>query len=314
MSYKQDPPNAVQIEFVQGCPLKCDFCGLNGMESGFHFMTEETLCRVADQIKVLGWNSRIEIAMHGEPTAHIKCAEFVHILRQKLPKSYITMLTNGYGLRENSPDQIVNLFTAGLNCLGIEEYNNCSWGNDIKTVVQTIQGLNIHHYPADKLSGNIYHREMNQRLIFLSSKNKPATAFYGTICNHCGAAAPKNDRQIGRRCAKVFREISIRWDGWVAICCNDFRGEYRIGNIHKLKLDEIWQHPRFMAARRKLYHGQRDFAPCAGCDARSYRVGLLPDRMGKDDLPQATKRDIQLLQESIEEKSLANIVLRSWEQ
>ena len=79
--------------------------------------------------------------------------------------------------------------------------------------------------------------------------------------------------------------MSIRWDGNIAICCNDWVGEYKCGNIMKQPLDEIWQNEAFYSARQKLYYGMRDFGPCKGCDNTTLRNGLLPDRMGKKTLP-----------------------------
>ncbi len=69
----------------------------------------------------------------------------------------------------------------------------------------------------------------------------------------------------------------------MALCCDDWRGEYKIGNIVDTPLDELWQHPRFVAARRALYAANRGaISVCAGCDVRTYRNGLLPDKMGKE--------------------------------
>ena len=53
-------------------------------------------------------------------------------------------------------------------------------------------------------------------------------------------------------------------------------------------MDELWNNDVFYSARVKLYHGQRDFGACNGCDNTTIRNGLLPDRMGKCELPKPT--------------------------
>jgi hypothetical protein len=55
----------------------------------------------------------------------------------------------------------------------------------------------------------------------------------------------------------------------------------------------LWNHPRFDAARRYLYRAERgEIGVCSGCNVRTYRNGLLPDKMGKSKMfmPDATSR------------------------
>lgn len=317
----QDNPNSVQIEFVQGCPLMCEFCGLQGMERKMHFMSKETLQRIVGEIARLGWTSRIEIAMHGEPTMHPEFTEMVGIVRKALPKNYIMMLTNGFGLRENAAFKTAALFGAGLNCLGIEEYESApskEWVNAIRgsyaqaNVETSYPGI-IKNYPQCGPEGNPHHREKKARIVFIAAIDTETSGTHACLGNHCGAAAPLNDKQAGKRCTRPFRELAIRWDGNVAVCCNDFRGEFLVGNVNSLTLDAIWQHPRFWAARVHLYHGMRTFKPCQGCDHRSFRSGLLPDREGKATLGEPTQEHVALLAEAIEAGPLAVVVLRDWE-
>ena len=77
-----------------------------------------------------------------------------------------------------------------------------------------------------------------------------------------------------------------RWDGKVALCCNDWPGWYKCGDLHESHIEDVWQGEAFHAARQKLYYGERDFGPCNGCDNSTIRNGLLPDRMGKKSLPE----------------------------
>jgi hypothetical protein len=69
-----------------------------------------------------------------------------------------------------------------------------------------------------------------------------------------------------------------------------------------------------MAARKKLYHGQRDFGPCDGCDALSYRPGLLPDAKGKESYDKPSKSDLRNIKSALEQGSFTPAVARPWEQ
>jgi radical SAM protein with 4Fe4S-binding SPASM domain len=142
------------------------------------------------------------------------------------------------------------------------------------------------------------------------------TTAYDKVNTHCGGGGPPAavNPALHKRCAKPFRELSIRWDGNVAVCCNDFRGIYKIGNVRDYPdLDALWQHERFAAARQMLYHESRDFMPCVWCDAVSPRVGLLPDKHGKQQMARPDENTLRILDEAVEGDPYTPPVLRGWE-
>lgn len=327
---RQDPPFCVQIELTEGCNLRCPFCGLNGIrgkENDFHFMTVETAERVAQSMAEALWNSRVEFAMHGEPTMNPASLEIVATFRQHLPKAYMLMESNGGGLVADPRERISALYRAGLTTLALDEYQT------IKLVPKIMERLALPYkdaaltfdnsspparllvYPACGPDGNPHHRHplSDRRLVWIKPIDLSNSGTHATLNNHGGAGAPKNQKAAGKRCAKPFREMSVRWDGSVAVCCNDWRGEMPIGNISTMSVDEIWHHPRFTAARRKLYAGQRDFGACNGCDALSYRPGLLPNYMGKGEMDPPGAEETRIIAEALAEGPLTKPVLRPWE-
>ena len=94
---------------------------------------------------------------------------------------------------------------------------------------------------------------------------------------------------------------------------DDWRGEYKCGNMLETNIVDIWHGEEFNASRKKLYHGERDFGPCNGCDALSYRPGLLPDPKGKETLPKVTKEDYKAINKALDGQSYAEHVRRPWE-
>lgn len=324
--YKQEPPFAVQIELSEGCNLRCSFCGINGIrgkERTYKFMTPKTAEAIASQIAEAGWNPRIEFAMHGEPTMNPKAAEIVGIFRKHLPKVSILMLSNGGGLVDSPYAKIKALFDAGLNTLGLDEYQN------VKLVPKIIGALTDDAYHStiagrhswdffiypDQPEGNPHSRQApsKRRLVHIRPIDANTEGTHATLNNHAGAGAPKSEDGQGKPCAKPFRELSFRWDGNTAVCCNDWRGELATGSIHKEGLLGIWHGKVMDEARRRLIHGQRDFGPCQGCDATSYRVGLLPDKLGKQVMPKATPAGLKFLREQSSKKPLTKPVKREWE-
>lgn len=324
--WKQPLPYAVQIELVEGCNLRCSFCGINGIrgqERTYRYMELATARSIASSFRLHAYHGRIEFAMHGEPSLHKRAAAIISILRRAAPKAYMMMLTNGGGLVRTPGETLGKLFAAGLNTVGIDEYQGIDWaakvlsalGNppDGSEVALGRLRATLWRYPANK-AGNPHRRVRERRLVHIAPIDTASEGTHATLNNHCGAGAPLDMGGAGKRCAKPFREISVRWDGSVALCCNDWRGVLPIGNASRADLlSGIWNSPAMQAARRKLYHGERDFGPCLGCNATSYRPGLLPDAKGLVSLPRATASDDRLIEAAIAKGPLTAPVLRPWE-
>jgi len=320
---RQEPPNSLSFELSMGCNLKCPFCGIAGIQEkqghGYKFMAPETMRSAMSQIALLGWNSRIGFAMRGDPTQHPDYAGMVAITTEHRPRSTKLMLTNAGGLLRK-PGPVANvraLFDAGLNILGLDHYENVGY---VPKVLKSLEdecgelqtgnsysdadggnGFRFHEYPQDS-AGNPHVRvkpstRMLVRIRDISWTQKTdKKGNHNRLSNHAGAGAPPNDRMQGKRCALPFRQLAIHWDGSVAVCCNDWRGEYHCGNILTDGIEAIWNGPAFGAAREMLYAGNRaGLKPCAGCDHRSFRVGILPNHDGSATLhkpDQQTRADI----------------------
>ena len=323
MRYRQDPPFSVQVEFTEGCNRGCGFCGLQGMRKGgknpFYFMTKKTATRIADEIARVGWNSRIIFSMHGEPTLNKNWLNIIKLFRKKLPKAVLSMMSNGYNIRKDDPEEFEVLLqkirNAGLNDLIIDMYAPEDDGHQIKALCDA---TGYEYQILDKGVPLYSNSHTKFRILF----NPPIQTSEGAainrhLCNHCGSAAPLDYSYEGKRCARPFREMTFRYDGSVALCCNDFRGQYPIGNIMERDIDDIWQDKRFKAARILLYAGERGaFVPCRGCNALSHRVGLLPDLKGQQEMPEATDK-IRSFAASVAEENEPlcgdNWVTRPWE-
>jgi radical SAM protein with 4Fe4S-binding SPASM domain len=61
--------------------------------------------------------------------------------------------------------------------------------------------------------------------------------------------------------------MTINWKGDVLLCCQDFYGEYVMGNVNADSLQTIWNNDKFRKYREKLSKGQRRMIPiCKYCD------------------------------------------------
>jgi organic radical activating enzyme len=312
----QDPPFTVKVEFSEGCNLACSFCGINSIRehagSHFDFMEVSTAERIAKEVARAGWNPRIEFAMHGEPSMNPNRSELVHTFRKHLPHVQLMMTSNGAGFVKDPTNSIEEIFYAGLNLLVLDDYKNVLLVPKIK---ERYRGpIPMLSYPEQReYSPYKRYKHNTQVIILMKDISIQQPGVHNRLDNMGGCAAPKTDAQMGKRCAKPFRDLAFRWNGNVAICCDDWRGQYQIGSIHKEDIISLWNNDRFTAARRKLYHGERDFGACDGCSDVSVRVGLLPDKHGKEELPKPTDKDLREIQAGVTGKAWTKIVIRPWE-
>jgi radical SAM protein with 4Fe4S-binding SPASM domain len=302
----QEPPFSVTFELTEGCNLSCPMCAVQAIQEkqgkGMKYMAMETIENAMQQIRDLKWNCRIGFAMRGEPSLHPRCAEMIAIVRMHRPRCHITMLTNGGGLvRKPGPvENVRRLFDAGVNVLGLDDYENV---NLVSKIIESIElehgklesgkyseaGFNFFRYPED-LRGNPHQRRPRGTRMLVQIRDIMAQAAdkkigtHGKVFNYAGLAFPPNETMAGKRCHQPFRQLAIRYDGSVAVCCNDWLGEYKCGNVLTDGVAGVWQGAAMGAAREMLIRGKREMRPCKGCDHRSYRVGLLPDLLGKGKL------------------------------
>lgn len=322
----QEDPFCIQIELTESCNLACSFCGLQGIrdvkssKKNFKFMSEETLRALLTEVKEAGWRSRLEFAMHGEPTMHPDYVGMIKVCREIIPRNQIMMTSNGGGiLRKPGPvANIRTLFDVGLNILALDNYKGVGIVPKIidawRTYDDQVMGIKIYDYPKDKDGNPHQRRPYSTKMITIVADIEDSTkGTHATLTNHAGCGLPPLTEPMMKQCAKPFRELGIRWDGSVAMCCNDWRGVVKCGNVNETSIVDIWQGPAFGAAREKLFVGQRDFEPCKKCDYKTYRNGLLPDNSGKAKLHKPDSQTESDLQSAVAGSPYTAPVLRPWE-
>lgn len=288
----QEPPFCIQIELCEGCNLRCTFCGLQGIrapgEKNYKFMEPETLRNLLSSLPE-GWNPRIEYAMHGEPTMHPDYVGMIRLTRDLAPWLQIMMTSNAGGLlrKPGAASNVWNLFDAGLNLLALDDYEGAGYVPKVREALMINPiGITEYEYPDDKRGNPHMRRPLSAKVLsFVRDITKASKGTHAVLTNHAGCGAPPLAKPLQERCAKPFRELGVRWDGSVAMCCNDWRGVWKVGNVNQTSVVDLWNGSSFGAARELLYAGDRTVGPCRGCDYRTYRNGLLPDKMGKLGLP-----------------------------
>lgn len=320
--YKQHPPFLIEIEPTEGCNLGCSFCGLRGIrEKGtkpWNFMSVEDAKIISRKIKDAGWNSRICFCGHGEPTINPNLLNIIREFRKELPNHKFQLICNGYGFKHGVFDIrefLDTLEELKFNDVVLDVYSD---NGDWTAIQDVLDKYEIKIIGRDGESFNYSGKKMRIALYPLEVDDK--VKILRVMDNHCGAAAPQDysEKTTNKRCEKPFRYLFIRWNSFVCLCCDDFRGQYKIGSVLDFEnIDDLWNSDAFQAARIMLYSDKHRFMkPCYGCNYHSIRPGLLPDPSGKDKnvMPNELTPDvIKVLQEHYDENGSTTIVKRKWE-
>lgn len=306
----QYKPNIIQIETVQGCNRRCIFCGTMGMEKAFYFAKKSTIVHTCKLIRNAGLNSRILLAGHGEPTLHPHIVEIVRTIRNILPKNMIHLFTNGTVI-EKHDSIVLALFEAGLNDLVFDEYSDHRVGNFVRNSPVCKMFPIVEQKAGVPLFAGKNHKA--KRICITPPIDGDGNTMSRKLGNHCGAGMKPTPKPLNKICSVIFRDFQIRQDGSVAICCNDFRGEYYVTNILECKtLREAYFHERLESARKFLMKGNRaSIYPCSVCNVLPIRPGLLPDCAGKVKIAPPTTKDVQIVK--MKHEPLAKIEKRPWE-
>jgi radical SAM protein with 4Fe4S-binding SPASM domain len=91
-------------------------------------------------------------------------------------------------------------------------------------------------------------------------------------------------------CHRPLSRMIIRYDGEMSLCCEDTRGEFRLGNVYEATLEELWHSERHIKLVRDLITGHREaFGLCRGCPLSptgpprdGVQIGIKPRRWGAD--------------------------------
>lgn len=238
--------NHIEIETINRCNGVCSFCPVNRNvdKRPFCKMSDELFENIISQLERINYSGRIALFSNNEPFLDNRILYFHKIARDKLPLAKMHLCTNGTLL---TLDKFVEIMKY-LDELMIDNYNQ---NLEILPNVQEIVDY------CEKNPGL-----KNKVTVILRKPQEILTNRGGDSPNK----RPEGTNKIMTGCLLPFKQMIIRPDGKVSLCCNDALGKCTMGDVTKETLLDIWQGEKFSMARRKLQEGRQSFARCANCD------------------------------------------------
>lgn len=241
---KEELFNHVEIETINRCNGGCSFCPVNAKNDPrkFTLMTEELFHKIINELAEINYKGRIALFSNNEPFLDERIIEFQKYARMKLPHAHFLLYTNGTLLTMDKFIEIIGY----LDEMVVDNYNqNLELIPNCKNIVEYCE-----KHEALKNKVTVVLRKIDE------------------VLSNRGGTAP-NSREVsypGAKCILPFRQIIIRPDGKVSLCCSDPLGKNTLGDLTKESILEVWQGSKFREVRKALNLGRGEWKYCEHCD------------------------------------------------
>lgn len=237
--------NHIEIETYNRCNGGCSFCPVsvkNETRPEMH-MKESLFRKIIDDLHSLHYKGKIALFSNNEPFLDERIIDFHRYARRKLPDARFHLFTNGTKLTMSLFKEIEPL----LDELIIDNYNDSFQLNANSKAIY--EYCKIHPELIEKVS------------IVLRKTNEILTTRGGDAPNRYEKVSYANTT-----CMLPFRQMVVRPDGKVSLCCNDPLGRYQLGDLNRQNVEDVWFGKEFQEIRELIAQGRSTIEKCCYCD------------------------------------------------
>ena len=283
-------PVAISAELTNYCNLNCPECssGSGLMKRDRGFMHIDLFNKILSELGPYLYN--INLFFQGEPMLH---PQFFSFLRNNLNYNSVVS-TNGHFLSADNSEMIVK---SGLSKLiisldGIEQesYSAYRINGKIDSVLEGIRNMSVAKMKFNtniKIELQFLVNRLNENQIpavkALAKNLKVSLRLKSmqVIDNRdIESWLPVNERfrrykiisgeyviksSLPDRCARLWFNPVITWDGKVLPCCFDKDAEYVMGDLNHETFREIWDSPKYKIFRKSILSGRHMIGICRNC-------------------------------------------------
>ena len=283
-------PVSVSAELTNTCNLNCPQCfagsGLMTRKRGF--MDIDLYKKVMMELSPYLYNTNLYF--QGEPMLHPQFFSFISIPK----KAHSVVSTNGHFLSAENSEKLVssplNRLIVSLDGFDQTTYSTYRVNGNITNVTEGLKNLAIakkKHKSSLKIEIQFLVNSINEnqieqvrqfakglnillRLKSMQIINKteigswlPSERHFSRYRMKEGEYVSKN--QLPDRCARLWFNPVITWDGKVVPCCFDKNAEYVMGDLYNESFREIWDGPKFRIFRKSILTGRHMIEMCRDC-------------------------------------------------
>jgi radical SAM protein with 4Fe4S-binding SPASM domain len=283
-------PVSVSTELTNNCNLSCPQCssGSGQMLRRKGYMDIGLFKKVIKELGPYLYN--INLYFQGEPMLHPLFSSFL----SNCLNTNAVVSTNGHFLSVESSEMIAR---SGLNKLIIsldgtdqETYSEYRVKGDVERVIEGVRNIsaakkkyhssliielqflvnrfNEHQVPAIRhLAKSVQARLMLKSMQIIDKADiaswLPSERKFRRYRLKEGSYEPKSS--LPDRCARLWFNPVITWDGKVVPCCFDKDAEYIMGDLTQDSFREIWDGPKYRIFRKSILTGRHMIDMCRNC-------------------------------------------------
>lgn len=237
----------IEIETYNRCNGGCSFCPVSVKNESRpeKRMSEKLFHKIIKDLEDLNYEGKVCLFSNNEPFLDDRIIDFQIYARRKLPKAHLYMYTNGTLLTE---EKFLNIIPY-LDELIIDNYNqNLQLIPSVKKIVGLCEE----------------NAELKKKVsIVLRKPQEVLTSRGGDSPNK---KMDKNGKYLEDSCILLFKQLIVRPDGKISLCCNDPLGRYSLGDLNVQSIEEVWYGDKYREMRDRIVGGRRNIDKCIGCD------------------------------------------------
>jgi radical SAM protein with 4Fe4S-binding SPASM domain len=285
-------PVSVTTELTNICNLRCPECssGSGRMQRDRGYMDLDLFKKVMEELRPYLYNTNL--FFQGEPMLHPLFFAFL----ANSENTHTTVSTNGHYLSEENSEKIVrsglNKLIISLDGIDQETYSSYRINGDIKTVIDGINNvtgarkrfdsslkieiqclvnkLNEHQIPRIRDLANKLKAEFRLKSMQITEKKNigswlPLNRKVSRYKLKNGEYVIKNS--LPDRCARLWFNPVITWDGKVIPCCFDKNAKYILGDLKQDSFRDIWDGPKYRIFRKSILSDRSMIEICRNCSS-----------------------------------------------
>ena len=269
--------SSIQIQTIEFCNLKCDFCPnhyliwdrieMKKKKVPYNKMSFEDYEKIIINLKELGFWGRVSPYLMNEPLMDKeRMPRFVEITKKHLPDCNVKINSNGTGLTTKLMGDLID---AGLDAIQIDDYFDDAYATKLIKELEPFAGQNGKCWIT--LSSNYNTKQVKKKD---NSKEGKRPAHYGpyTYWNRGGLVNVNPDMPVPQKdCGYPSGQMYIKWNGDALLCCCDW--EYKVvhGNVVQTSIEDVWTNESYKHYRDTLKKGRRDLLRmCRKCNKGCY--------------------------------------------
>ncbi len=270
-------PNLLYIEPTNFCNLDCLMCVRRKMKRAVGYMEMSLFSKIIDEVKRYPVEL-IYLMMFGESLFHKNLIDMVKYCKKAGLKVGIS--TNATVLNAEISRKIVesglDFFIISFDSVDPSTYNKIRKGaryEKTRENIETFLRIKGKRKPTTIIQSLIMKgNRLEKKKVQGIFSRYDVTIKFRPVHNWSGEDEDINELQVNQRnlnqnelCDKIWRHLTIQWDGTVVPCCNIYDKQISFGNVKEKTLKEIWNGERMKGFRKAHILGRGKIKFCKDC-------------------------------------------------